>query len=89
MNTTQDETYPVEDSVNHPAHYTNGSIECIDAIEAALTPEEFRGYLKGNMLKYIWRERLKGGTESIRKTQWYAMKLVGTDEKRPEQKSLF
>ena len=77
------------DNVNHPTHYTNGNIECIDAIKAALTPEEFRGYLKGNMLKYVWRERMKGGTESIKKMQWYAAKLVDTDEYAPVQKSLF
>ena len=49
------------DNVNKPAHYRQGEIECIDAIRAALTPEEFRGYCKGNVLKYVWRERHKGG----------------------------
>ena len=63
------------DSVNHPEHYTQGGIECIDAIEAALTPEEFRGYCKGNALKYIWRERMKGGEESIAKAEWYLDKV--------------
>ena len=46
------------DAVNSPEHYL-GKIECIDAIEAALTPEEFRGFCKGNIIKYIFRERLK------------------------------
>ena len=45
------------DNINHPDHYTKGDIECIDALRAALTPEEFRGSCKGNVLKYIWRER--------------------------------
>ena len=63
------------DNVNHPEHYTQGGIECIDAIEAALTPEEFRGYCKGNALKYIWRERMKGGDESIAKAEWYLDKV--------------
>ena len=49
------------DLVNHPLHYTDGAIECIDAIAAQLTPEEYRGYLKGNIAKYVWRERHKGG----------------------------
>lgn len=65
------------DPVNYPSHYTNGSIECIEAIEAALTPEEFRGYLKGCAMKYIWRERMKGGTESIDKARWYVQRLLG------------
>lgn len=66
----------VVDMVNQPAHYTAGDIECIDAIQAALTPEEFRGYLKGNALKYVWRERHKGGTESIAKANWYLARFL-------------
>jgi hypothetical protein len=65
----------MSDPVNHPDHYRQGEIECIDAIEAALTPEEFRGYCKGNALKYIWRERHKGGAESLLKAAWYLAKL--------------
>ncbi len=64
------------DNVNKPEHYRQGEIECIDAIESALTPEEFRGYCKGNALKYIWRERYKGGDESLRKAQWYIDRAV-------------
>lgn len=63
------------DMVNSPPHYTAGGIECIEAIRAALTPEEFRGYCKGNALKYVWRERHKGGTESLAKAGWYLDKL--------------
>ena len=59
------------DPVNDPPHYTQGEIQCIDAIMAALTEEEFRGFVKGNVLKYVWRERLKGGTESLAKAKWY------------------
>lgn len=68
------------DPVNYPEHYRSGSIECIDAIQAAMTPEEFRGYLKGNVLKYTWRERLKGGRESLAKARWYIDKLLELDE---------
>lgn len=59
------------DKVQHPEHYTSGGIECIDAIRAALTPEEFRGYCKGNIIKYTWRERLKGGDQDIDKAGKY------------------
>ena len=68
------------DNVNHPAHYTDGGIECIEAIEAQLTPEEYRGYLKGNCVKYLWREKHKGGTESLKKAQWYLNRLVDLDQ---------
>lgn len=64
------------DNVNHPPHYTQGGIECIDAIKAALTPEEFRGYCKGNAIKYIWRELHKGQDESIAKAVWYLNKVI-------------
>ena len=63
------------DVVNSPSHYTSGSVECIDAIRAALTPEEFRGFCKGNVIKYVWRERHKGCAESLQKAAWYLEKL--------------
>ena len=68
------------DSVNHPSHYTDGAIECIDAIQAQLTPEEYRGYLKGNIAKYVWRERHKGGRESLMKARWYLDRFISTIE---------
>lgn len=67
---------PKVDPINHPDHYASGDIECIDAIRAALTDEEFRGYCKGNMLKYVWRERKKGGVESLKKCGWYLDRLI-------------
>jgi hypothetical protein len=70
----------MSDPVNQPEHYRQGEIECIDAIQAALTAEEFRGYCKGNVLKYVWRERHKGSSESLKKARWYLDRLVGTME---------
>lgn len=67
------------ENVNHPDHYNAGGIECIDAIHAALTPEEFRGFCKGNALKYVWREGMKGGSEDLRKAAWYLGHLDATD----------
>ena len=65
-----------EDDINHPAHYTQGTIECIDAIESSMTPEEFRGYLKGCQIKYIWRYQQKGGMKDLQKARWYLEKLI-------------
>ena len=65
---------PVFDPINHPEHYTAytaDGIECIDAIEAALTPEQFIGYCRGNALKYLWRTGRKGGVEDLQKAIWY------------------
>jgi len=66
----------MEDMVNHPKHYNKHGVECIDAIRAALTDDEFRGYCKGNVLKYTWRERYKNGLEDLRKAQWYLERVV-------------
>lgn len=66
----------IDDKVNSPKHYNSGPIECISAIEASLSKEEFIGYLRGNVLKYTWRCRYKGGAEDIMKAQWYANKLI-------------
>jgi hypothetical protein len=64
------------DKVNHPEHYNQGTIECIDAIEAMLSQEEFVGYLRGNSLKYRWRFRYKNGIEDLRKAEWYERRLL-------------
>lgn len=69
-------------NVDHPNHYANGSIECIAAIESALTQEEFEGFLHGNILKYDWRYRNKNGIEDLKKSQWYNSKLQTTIAKR-------
>lgn len=67
------------DMVNHPPHYqSEKGIECIDAIEAAMTVDEFRGYLRGNCLKYLWRAEKKGRDEDIKKAAWYLNKLIET-----------
>ena len=63
------------DMVNHPPHYNQKGIECIDAIEAA-TDEGFEYYLQGNIIKYLWRYRYKNGIEDLKKAQWYLNKLV-------------
>ena len=59
------------DPVNHPSHYTEGEIECIDAIESALGVEGFRGYCIGNAIKYLWRYNKKHGLEDLEKSEWY------------------
>lgn len=64
------------DMVNAPPHYNQGGIECIEAIRAALTPDEFRGHCKANAMKYIWREAHKGQDESIRKAIWYLEEML-------------
>lgn len=64
------------DVVNHPSHYTSGDIECIDAIKASMSKEAFAGFLKGNIIKYMWRYEHKNGIEDLKKAQWYQNKLI-------------
>ena len=65
------------DSVDHPKHYTLGSIECIDAIKESMTFDSFCGYLKGNILKYLWRYQNKDNPiQDLKKAQWYLTKLI-------------
>lgn len=59
-----------DDPVNHPAHYTSGSIECIDFIDSCGYGLDF---CLANAIKYLTRCKLKGTPEQdIRKAIWYA-----------------
>lgn len=67
-----------KETVNHPDHYggDDNPYEVIKVLEAWLTPEEYRGFLKGNVIKYEARAARKGGLEDYRKAQWYQNELV-------------
>ena len=66
-----------QDVVNNPEHYNTGNIECIDAIEESMSSVAFKGYLKGNCMKYLWRYDYKGKpVEDLQKAQWYLAKLL-------------
>jgi hypothetical protein len=64
------------DMVNQPPHYTAGNLEVIDILKDQLTPEEYEGFLKGNILKYTLRYRLKNGLQDLKKSEWYLKKLI-------------
>lgn len=66
------------DMVNHPPHYTSGKVECIEAIKASLDTNAFRGYLKGNIMKYLWRHEKKNGLQDLEKAHWYLESLIET-----------
>ncbi|MDB6104107.1 MAG: hypothetical protein JWO52_4106 [Gammaproteobacteria bacterium] len=66
----------MSESVNHPQHYGGDTVyEVIKVLEAWLTPDEFIGFLKGNVIKYEARARHKGGAEDAAKAAWYAERL--------------
>ena len=66
----------MSDVVNKPEHYRQGGLECIEAIEASMSREEFQGYLKGNIEKYVWRYRYKNGVQDLHKAKWYLDRLI-------------
>lgn len=71
----------INDKVNHPSHYTQGGIECIDAIKAAVIGlNGIEAVCTGNIIKYIWRWKFKNGLEDLKKARWYLDKLINEIE---------
>ena len=68
----------MHDPVNSPRHYADsfGGIQCIEAIETSMSMEEFKGFLKGNVQKYVWRYAQKNGAEDLKKAKWYLERLI-------------
>ena len=72
-----------EDVVNSPPHYKTGGIEAIEGIEASMAPEAYAGYLKGNIMKYMWRYERKGKPiEDLKKARWYLDRLISLRERK-------
>lgn len=69
-------TEPEHDSVNHPNHYTQGEIECIDALKSATTGlQGIEAVCTANAIKYLWRWKHKNGAQDIDKAIWYLNRL--------------
>jgi hypothetical protein len=67
----------MNDMVEHPAHYTSGGVECIDAIDSAVNGlNGAEAVYTAQVLKYIWRWKKKNGVEDLRKAQWYLNRLI-------------
>ena len=65
------------DMVSHPKHYTQGGIECIDALKAATVGKRgIEAVCVANVIKYLWRYEEKNGIEDIRKAKWYIERLL-------------
>lgn len=79
---TEEESEGVSiDLVNSPPHYTTGQYEVIDILQDKLSKEEFKGFLKGNVLKYLFRSDKKGNEQQdIEKAQWYLNRLINKKE---------
>jgi hypothetical protein len=70
------------DPVEKPQHYNSGGIEAIAGIEASMSPEGYAGYLKGNVMKYLWRyEKKANPVEDLKKARWYLDRLIAVRQK--------
>jgi hypothetical protein len=70
----------MSDPVNHPSHYTHGTVEAIEAIESALGPEGFRAFCRGNAIKYLFRMEHKGDPQTdLAKAIWYLQRIAGDE----------
>lgn len=66
------------DNVNHPSHYTQGGVECIDALQAAtVNLQGIEAVCTANAIKYLWRWKQKNGEEDLKKARWYIDELIG------------
>ena len=73
----------MSDPIN-PSHYNSGRIECIESIEASMTPQGFKGFLKGNCIKYLHRYENKNGKWLSDLTiQWFGPKRLPTTQNNP------
>ena len=59
-------------------HYKDMGVQPWDVMQAVLTPEEFRGFLRGNIIKYGMRQGLKG-SDDAEKARHYIQKLNELD----------
>ena len=65
------------DNVHSPSHYMHGKKETIDVIRDCMESDEYHGYLKGNVLKYVSRYKFKGEPlEDLQKANWYLNRLI-------------
>lgn len=73
----------MNNNVDHPLHYCQGGIECIDAIKAATVGKTgIEAFCVGNAIKYLFRYETKNGIEDVRKAAWYVNRLIAElDEK--------
>lgn len=62
------------EAVNHPDHYNQGGIECIDAMVSAFGEDATANFCYLNAFKYLWRSTHKNGMEDIDKAIWYLNK---------------
>ena len=94
MDSMQEKSQPgstvplTKDNIN-PDHYKFGNIEAIEAIKESMSGQEYLGYLKGSIFKYLWRWNSKhkdkeGQLDCLNKAKWFLTKLIESVEQSGE-----
>lgn len=79
----------MSDMVNHPIHYTQGDIECIDCIKAATVGKNgVQAFCVGNIIKYLFRYEEKNGLQDVEKAKWYIERLIQELKEKKENNAL-
>jgi len=74
-------TFVKGDNINHPSHYTQGKVECLDAIESAVTGlTGMEAVYTGHIIRYVWRWKRKNGVEDLKKALFYIKRLINYAE---------
>lgn len=74
------------DHINRPSHYTQGEIECIDAMRAAYGDAAVKHYCVCAAFKYLWRHEHKASaSDDLKKAIWY-LRMANGDDPREELK---
>lgn len=74
-----------KDMVNSPSHYTQGSIECIEAIAQVVNGlDGMEAMCTGNAIKYLWRWKHKNGVEDLKKAVWYLQRMINQLEEKQD-----
>lgn len=76
-------------NVNHPKHYSSAKVECIDAIESAISNKNgIEGFYVGQIIKYVWRFNQKNKVEDLEKAKWYLTRLIKIENKTNKKEEM-
>lgn len=77
-------------NVNHPDHYNQGGVECIDVMVEIYGVESVKTFCLINAFKYLWRCKNKNGDEDVEKARWYLDKYLDlvAEQKEAEENAL-
>lgn len=75
----------MKEDINHPERYGGDTTyECVKVLKAWMSADEYKGFLRGNALKYLCRVGKKDeAVKELKKAKWYIEKLIETENEEP------